>query len=228
MRALAYLKKKQYFCAVIWMSMRIIVLTIGLVLLAVVLLSVGVIFRKDHQFRSQHIHQNARMKKDHIHCAIAEDAIARRKRKEKKEALTELRDTLATLRFNLSRMTIEQAKELNKKILSPEEFEKMNPELKIEVKRESFTGDIHLKHMEERKNIYQEVKWNYGEAFEEEIMHYKDKEIDDFDDVYSFVDNIDLENKNVETNYILAPVLRKRLEHKKYDMKEYMKKNYNK
>lgn len=148
--------------------------------------------------------------------------------KEKKEALTELRDELATLRFNLSRMTIEQAKSLNKKILTPEEFEKMNPELRLELKRRSLYGDIHLKHMEKRKNIYQEVKWNYGEAFEEEIMHYKDKEIDDFDDVYSFIDNVDLDSKNAEVNYILGPILQKRLEHKKYDMKEYMKKNFNK
>lgn len=147
--------------------------------------------------------------------------------KDKKELLTELRDNLATLRFNLSRMTIEQAKELDK-LLTPEEFKKMNPELKIELKRESLTGDIHLQHMEKRKKIYQEVKWNYGEAFEEEIMHYKDKEIDDFDEVYSFVDNIDLENKNIETNIILGPVLRKRKEHQKYDIKEYMKKNFNK
>ncbi len=83
MRALAYLKKKQYFCAVIWMSMRIVVLTIGLVLLAVVLLSVGVIFRKDHQFRSQHIHQNERMKADKIHCAKSMDKEQERKQERK-------------------------------------------------------------------------------------------------------------------------------------------------
>lgn len=65
--------------------MKAIMLAIGFLAGAMVLLSIGVILRKDHSFRSQHIHQNARMKKDHIHCAIAEDAIARRKRKEKKE-----------------------------------------------------------------------------------------------------------------------------------------------
>ena len=148
--------------------------------------------------------------------------------KDKKELLTELRDNLATLRFNLSRMTIEQAKELNNKILTPEEFKQLNPELKIELKRRSLYGDIHLKHMIKRKKIYQEVKWNYGEAFDEEIMHYKDKNIDEFDDVYSFIDNVDLESKNATVNYILGPILRKRLENKKYDIKEYMKKNFNK
>ena len=146
---------------------------------------------------------------------------------DKKEALILLRDTLATLRFNLSRMSIPQAKKC-KELLTPEEFKQLNPELKIELIRKSLSGDIHLKHMEKRKKIYQEVKWNYGEAFEEEIMHYKDKEIDDFDEVYSFIDDIDLSKKSKETREILAPILRKRLQNKKYDMKQYMKENWNK
>ena len=58
-----------------------ILTVILLVAAAVVLLSVGVILRKDHSFRSQHIHQNERMKKDGIHCAISEDAIDRKKKK---------------------------------------------------------------------------------------------------------------------------------------------------
>ena len=47
---------------------------------AVVLLSVGVLFRKDHSFRSQHIHANARMKKDGIHCSTAQDREMRREK----------------------------------------------------------------------------------------------------------------------------------------------------
>ena len=58
-----------------------ILVVILIVAAAVVLLSVGVILRKDHSFRSQHIHQNERMKKDGIHCAISEDAINRKKKK---------------------------------------------------------------------------------------------------------------------------------------------------
>ena len=50
-----------------------ILMAIGLVLVAVLLLSVGVIFRKDHTFRSQHIHQNERMRQDKIHCATSLD-----------------------------------------------------------------------------------------------------------------------------------------------------------
>ena len=56
-------------------------MAIGLLLVAGLLLCVGVILRKDHSFRSQHIHQNERMKKDGIHCALSEDKLARNKSK---------------------------------------------------------------------------------------------------------------------------------------------------
>jgi hypothetical protein len=48
---------------------------------AMLLLSVGVIFRKDHSFRSQHLHQNERMKADNIHCVLSEDKMARTRAK---------------------------------------------------------------------------------------------------------------------------------------------------
>ena len=63
--------------------MRALVIIIGLLLLAVGLLSIGVILRKDHSFRSQHIHQNERMKQDKIHCATSLDKEAERKVKQK-------------------------------------------------------------------------------------------------------------------------------------------------
>ena len=56
-----------------------ILIAIGLVAGAMILLSVGVIFRKDHSFRSQHLHQNERMKADNIHCVLSEDKLARKK-----------------------------------------------------------------------------------------------------------------------------------------------------
>ncbi len=65
--------------------MKTILLTIGVIAVAMILLSVGVILRKDHSFRSQHIHQNKRMKEDGIHCALSEDKLSRRKRKLKIE-----------------------------------------------------------------------------------------------------------------------------------------------
>ena len=65
--------------------MRSVLIVIGFVGLAILLLSVGVMFRKDHQFRSQHIAENERMKADGIHCATTQDREARRKMKMKIE-----------------------------------------------------------------------------------------------------------------------------------------------
>ena len=59
-------------------DMHQIIVVIGFVGVAVLLLSVGVILRKDHTFRSQHIHENERMKENKIHCATAQDREARR------------------------------------------------------------------------------------------------------------------------------------------------------
>ena len=58
--------------------MRQLLLVVGFLVVALLLLSVGVIFRKDHSFRSEHIHQNKRMKQDGIHCSTAQDKEMRR------------------------------------------------------------------------------------------------------------------------------------------------------
>lgn len=58
--------------------MKELLIVLGLVGVAVLLLSVGVILRKDHRFRSQHIAENARMKQDKIHCATSQDREARK------------------------------------------------------------------------------------------------------------------------------------------------------
>lgn len=50
-----------------------ILVAVGAVLIAVLLLSVGVIFRKDKQFRSQHISENKRMREKGIHCVVSQD-----------------------------------------------------------------------------------------------------------------------------------------------------------
>ena len=63
--------------------MKSILLAIVLLMVAMMLLCVGVIFRKDHSFRSQHIHQNARLKNDKIHCAKTLDKEAERKSAQK-------------------------------------------------------------------------------------------------------------------------------------------------
>lgn len=63
--------------------MKSILLAIVFLMVAMMLLCVGVVFRKDHSFRSQHIHQNARLKKDKIHCAKTLDKEAERKSAQK-------------------------------------------------------------------------------------------------------------------------------------------------
>ena len=45
---------------------------------AMVSLCVGIIFRHDHTFRSQHIAENERMKENKIHCATSQDREARK------------------------------------------------------------------------------------------------------------------------------------------------------
>ena len=71
--------KKSCIFAHYFVHMMQILMTIGIVAVAMVLLNVGVIFRKDHSFRSQHIHHNARMKKDGIQCIKAQDKAAQLK-----------------------------------------------------------------------------------------------------------------------------------------------------
>lgn len=63
--------------------MHQLLIIIALVALAILLLSVGVIFRKDHSFRSQHIHENTRMRENKIHCATAQDREMQKKQERK-------------------------------------------------------------------------------------------------------------------------------------------------
>lgn len=61
--------------------MNEILLAILAISIAILLLSLGVILRKDHKFRSEHISQNQRMRQDGIHCATSQDREARKKEK---------------------------------------------------------------------------------------------------------------------------------------------------
>lgn len=61
--------------------MHQLLIIIAFVAAAVGLLAVGVIFRKDHSFRSQHIHENPKMRENNIHCSTAQDRELRRKNK---------------------------------------------------------------------------------------------------------------------------------------------------
>ncbi len=67
----------------IWCIMRSVVYAIVILGAAMLLLCVGIILRKDHSFRSQHIGENARMREDKIHCATSQDREAQREQKKK-------------------------------------------------------------------------------------------------------------------------------------------------
>ena len=144
----------------------------------------------------------------------------------KKDAMSMLRDKLATLSFNLARLGYEQVKKMDR-ILIHEEFLSLNSELTVELNRKNLLGDIHLEYMQFRKKIYNEVKW-VTPNWDEEIMYYKEHGINSPEEVFSYIDNIDLKHKSSEEMEILTPVLKRRLEYKKYNFKDYMKKNWDK
>lgn len=59
--------------------MKEILIVIGVLMAAMLLLSVRVILKKNGKFSSQHISENKRMRQDGIHCANSQDREARRK-----------------------------------------------------------------------------------------------------------------------------------------------------
>lgn len=119
---------------------------------------------------------------------------------DKREALTILRDEMATMMYNL----IEDHGEV--------------------LKRNDLHGDLHLQHMEERRKEYLKVKWT-RDVWDEELTVYKSKDITTPQEVRESLDEVNITKDNA---YILAPVLVKRLKDREYNFKDYMKKNWNK
>ena len=62
--------------------MKEIIITIACIAIAVILLCIRVIIKKNGTFSSEHISENKRMKQDGIHCATSQDREARRKNKQ--------------------------------------------------------------------------------------------------------------------------------------------------
>ncbi len=58
-----------------------LLLTVLIIAIAFALLSVKVLFRRNGEFSSQHIHDNPGMKARGIHCVIDQDREARQKNK---------------------------------------------------------------------------------------------------------------------------------------------------
>lgn len=119
---------------------------------------------------------------------------------EKEEALELLRDTMASMMF--------------------EQIEKYS----IPYERSKYYEDIHMQHMERRRQEYLKEKWT-RDVWDEELTVYKPKHITTAEEVRTSLDNVHVDKDNA---YILAPILARREEDKKYDFKQYMKKNWNK
>lgn len=117
--------------------------------------------------------------------------------KEKNEAMDELRDALATLRFHL----IERLPGLD---------------------RSSLSGDIHLQHLIKRRDTYLETKW-VEPNWDEEIMMYHRKGIIYAEDVRASFDHVAVTPSNAA---ILAPILLRRSQDVAYDIKQFMKNHW--
>ena len=117
--------------------------------------------------------------------------------KSKNEAMDELRDALATLRFEM----IERLPQLE---------------------RRSLSGDIHLQHLQKRRDTYLETKW-VEPNWDEEIMMYHRKGITYADEVRASLDNVRITPDNAG---ILAPIICRRTHDIKYDITNYMKKHW--
>lgn len=60
------------------MFTQIILLSVGLLFIALLGMSVGILFRKDHQFPEHRIGHNKVMRKKKIYCAKTQDVVERK------------------------------------------------------------------------------------------------------------------------------------------------------
>jgi len=121
-------------------------------------------------------------------------------KKDKKEALEQLRDCLATMKY--------------------EQIEKYS----TPIIRKELGLDPRKDYMEERRQEYLKVKWT-KDVWEEELRVYKNRNNPTPAEVRETFDNVVITKENAN---IFAPILVKRMEDKKYDFKAYMHKNWDK
>ena len=117
----------------------------------------------------------------------------------KKEALTYLRDILATMQY--------------------EQIEKYGGVLS----RASLEGkDFLLEFLEQRMQEYLKERWT-KDVWDEEIFDFIDKDVTEAKTVRESLANVAITKNNAQ---LIAPVLTKRLEDQKYDFKTYIKTNW--
>ena len=119
---------------------------------------------------------------------------------DKKEALRDLRDALATLVY--------------------ENIEKHS----TPIVREELGYDPRLDFMEQRRLEYMKTKWT-KDVWDEELTIYQDEADKEYKAVMESMDEVNVTKDNAE---IMGPILALRYEQKRYDFKKYMKNNWNK
>ncbi len=114
---------------------------------------------------------------------------------EKDEALSLLRDQMATMQYTM--------------------IEKYSTPLM----RDSLASDYHTQFMQDRVDEYLQVKWT-RDVWDEELSTYRDKRITYADDVRKSFDKVVLTKDNIG---IMYPIVRRRIEDEKYNFKKYIK-----
>lgn len=82
--------------------------------------------------------------------------------------------------------------------------------------------DMHIAYMEERRKEYLRVKWR-DDVWDEEITFYKNSLMTYEEDVIDFVEVADVDHRNA---FVLAPLLVKNEQYKKYNFLRYMHNNW--
>ena len=91
----------------------------------------------------------------------------------------------------------------------------------VPMKRSDLGDDPRTAFMEERKKVYECQKW-HGDVWDEELTYYPGHGVTTPQQAREYADKIKVNSKNAK---ILADVLVRREEDKKYDLKEYLRKN---
>ena len=116
---------------------------------------------------------------------------------DKHEAMTVLRDEMGTIVYQIME------------------------EHTVSVKRRELGADPRTAFMEERKNVYECQKWHW-DVWDEELTRYPGHGITTPQQAREYVDKVQVNLKNTK---IIAGVLVRREEDKRYDLKEYLRRN---
>lgn len=119
---------------------------------------------------------------------------------DKDNALSDLRDKIATMYYNQIM-----------KYSTPFARSKVN-------------GDIHYNFMKERMYEYSQTKWKSDYCWDDELFTYKAHDVD-LEDVWKDIDKVNININNIDKFKDILKELRIR---KKYNFTEYMNKNYRK